>query len=183
MSIVLVWNGDWGRGCDEAEISEEKRLFTEWGQGIQWMKAWVSNSTGKAIQWRGFGHSMNRRILWIETSVLIPFPNLRNCSCSKSSGIHFDYKRTLVLVICLSLRLAWQLGVMTFRRLQAAVTGPSQLDLPLWHPLDLIRTWTSGFKVRVRSKSGLVGGFGRGRGRRGRSSLEGPLAAWKVLGR
>ena len=24
-----IWNGVWGRGCDEAEISEEKRLFTE----------------------------------------------------------------------------------------------------------------------------------------------------------
>ena len=28
-------NGVWGRGCDEAEISEEKLLFTEWGPGIQ----------------------------------------------------------------------------------------------------------------------------------------------------
>ena len=24
-----------GKGCDEAEISEEKRLFTEWGPGIR----------------------------------------------------------------------------------------------------------------------------------------------------
>ena len=52
------WNGVLGRGCDEAEISEEQRLLTEWGQGIQWMKALVRNSTGKAIQWRGFGHSV-----------------------------------------------------------------------------------------------------------------------------
>ena len=29
------WNGVLGRGCDEAEISAEKPLFTEWGQGIQ----------------------------------------------------------------------------------------------------------------------------------------------------
>ena len=29
------WNGVWGRGCDEEEISEEKRLFTDWRQGIQ----------------------------------------------------------------------------------------------------------------------------------------------------
>ena len=29
------WNGVLGRGCDEAEISEEKCLFTEWGPDIQ----------------------------------------------------------------------------------------------------------------------------------------------------
>ena len=63
---LRFWNGVWGRGCDEAEISEEKRLFIEWGQGIQWMKALVRNSTGKAIQWRGLGHSVNRRTLKIE---------------------------------------------------------------------------------------------------------------------
>ena len=45
-----VWNGVSGRGCDEAEISEEKHLFTEWGPGIQCMKALARNSTGKAIQ-------------------------------------------------------------------------------------------------------------------------------------
>ena len=53
-------------GCVEAEISKEKHLFSEWGQGIQWMKALVRNSTGKAIQWRGLGHSVNRQTLWIE---------------------------------------------------------------------------------------------------------------------
>ena len=30
-----IWNGVLGRGCDEVEISEEKRLFTEWLPGIQ----------------------------------------------------------------------------------------------------------------------------------------------------
>ena len=67
-------NGVLGRGCDEAEISEEKRLFTEWGPGIQWMKASVRNSTGKAIQWRGFGHSVNRRTLKIEIFCAHPLP-------------------------------------------------------------------------------------------------------------
>ena len=43
-----AWNGALGRGCDEAEISEEKRAFTQGGQGIRQMKALVS--TGKAIQ-------------------------------------------------------------------------------------------------------------------------------------
>ena len=31
----MDWNGVWRRGCDEAEISEEKRLFTESWEGIQ----------------------------------------------------------------------------------------------------------------------------------------------------
>ena len=47
--LALSQNGVLGRGCDEAKISEEKRLFTEWGPGIQCMKALVRNSTGKAI--------------------------------------------------------------------------------------------------------------------------------------
>ena len=32
---VNIWGRVLGRGCDETEISEEKRLFTEWGLGIQ----------------------------------------------------------------------------------------------------------------------------------------------------
>ena len=36
---VIISNGmayeGLGRGCDEAKISEEERLFTEWGPGIQ----------------------------------------------------------------------------------------------------------------------------------------------------
>ena len=51
--LVAVWHMTWsrvlGRGCDEAETSEEKRLFTEWGPSIQRMKASVRNSTEKAI--------------------------------------------------------------------------------------------------------------------------------------
>ena len=30
------------------------------------MRALVRNSTGKGIQWRGFGHSVGRRALWVE---------------------------------------------------------------------------------------------------------------------
>ena len=35
LNLPPNWNGVWGRGCDEAEISKEKCLFTEWGGGIQ----------------------------------------------------------------------------------------------------------------------------------------------------
>ena len=79
MRMTGFWSRVWGRGCDEAEISEEKRLFTEWGPGIQWMKALVRNSTGKAIQWRGFGPSVNRWTLKILNFVRSsPSPNLRS---------------------------------------------------------------------------------------------------------
>ena len=64
------WNGVWGRVCNEAEISEEKRLFTKSGEGIQWMEALVRNSTGKGNsvkELRPF--SVNRRTLQIETNL------------------------------------------------------------------------------------------------------------------
>ena len=32
---IFSRNGDWGKECGEAEMSEEKRLFTEWCPGIQ----------------------------------------------------------------------------------------------------------------------------------------------------
>ena len=38
----LFWNEVWGKGCDNTEISEEKRLVAEVGQGIQRMKALLS---------------------------------------------------------------------------------------------------------------------------------------------
>ena len=55
-----------GRGSDEALFSEKKRVFSEEGGGIQWMRGLVRISTGKAIQWRGPGHSVNRRTPKIE---------------------------------------------------------------------------------------------------------------------
>ena len=51
-----------------------KAPFTESRQGIQWMKALVRTSTGKAIQWRGFGHSVNRWIWKIEIFCAHPLP-------------------------------------------------------------------------------------------------------------
>ena len=52
-TFIQCWhwdrNGVWGRRCDEADFSEEKRLFTESQQGIQWMKA----SIGKEFYRKG----------------------------------------------------------------------------------------------------------------------------------
>ena len=44
-------------------FSEQKGYFSEKGGGIQWMRGLVRISTGKAIHWRGPGHSVNRRTL------------------------------------------------------------------------------------------------------------------------
>ena len=71
-----------GTECGEGEATKQKSAkrqtpFTEWGQGTQWTKALVRNSTGKATQWRGQAHSVNRQTLKTEFfSALIPFPNL-----------------------------------------------------------------------------------------------------------
>ena len=50
-----------GRGCDEALFSERKGFSVKRGEAIQWTRGLVRISTGKAIQWRGSGHSLNRR--------------------------------------------------------------------------------------------------------------------------
>ena len=51
------WNQVLGRGCDTAEISEEKRLSLNGSRHSVNEGISVRNSTGKAIQWRGSGHS------------------------------------------------------------------------------------------------------------------------------
>ena len=54
-----------GRGCDEALFSDKKGFSVKRGEAIQWMRGLVRISTGKAIQWRGSGHSLNRHAgLW-----------------------------------------------------------------------------------------------------------------------
>ena len=52
------WNRSrfWGRECDEALFSGKKRFQWKGGR-IQWMMCLVRISTGKAIQWRVWGHS------------------------------------------------------------------------------------------------------------------------------
>ena len=53
-----------------------KGVFSEKAREIQWMRGLVRISTGKAIQWRGPGQSMNRRTLKSKKkkAVLIQFP-------------------------------------------------------------------------------------------------------------
>ena len=55
-----------GRGCNEALFSEKKGFSVKRGEAIQWIRGLVRICTGKAIQWRGSGHSLNRRTLKTE---------------------------------------------------------------------------------------------------------------------
>ena len=55
-----------GRGCDKALFSEKKGVSVKRGEAIQWMRGLVRIFIGKAIQWRGSGHSLNRRTLKTE---------------------------------------------------------------------------------------------------------------------
>ena len=55
-----------GQGIRRSTFQWKKRVFSEEGGGIQWMRGLVRISTGKAIQWRGPGHSVNRRTPKIE---------------------------------------------------------------------------------------------------------------------
>ena len=71
-----------GRGCDEALFSEKKKGFSvKRGEAIQWKGGLVRISTGKASQWRGSGHSLNRRTL--QTKKLL------SSSPSRKSALNF----------------------------------------------------------------------------------------------
>ena len=52
-----------GMGCDEALFSEKKGFSVKRGGGNSVNGGLVRISTGKAIQWRGPGHSVNCRTL------------------------------------------------------------------------------------------------------------------------
>ena len=90
----LCWSGVLGRGCNEAEISEEKRLFTEWGPGIQRMKAFGKELYRKGNsmkKFRPFSESPDSKKL--KFSVLIPFPKFSLRLCFKSPRPHIPCRR------------------------------------------------------------------------------------------
>ena len=55
-----------GKGMRRSTFQWKKGFSVERGEAIQWMRGLVTISTGKAIQWRGWGHSLNRRTPKIE---------------------------------------------------------------------------------------------------------------------
>ena len=56
------WEGD----ATKHFFQWKKGFSVKRGEAIQWIRGWVRISTGKAIQWRGSGHSLNRWTLKTE---------------------------------------------------------------------------------------------------------------------
>ena len=77
-----------GRRCDKALFSEKKGFSVKRGEAIQWMGGLVRISTGKAIQWRGPGDSVNRRTLKSE--------KLLSSSPSRKSALRMVAKMLVV---------------------------------------------------------------------------------------
>ena len=79
-----------GEGMRRSTCQWKKGFSVKRGEAIQWMRGLVRISTGKAIQWRGPGHSVNRRTLKSE--------KLLSSSPSRKSALN-DRRRTLVIRI------------------------------------------------------------------------------------
>ena len=66
----FFWEGDATK-----DFSVKKKGFSvKRGEAIQWMRGLVRISTGKAIQWRDSGHSLNRRTLKFKSCCPHPLP-------------------------------------------------------------------------------------------------------------
>ena len=55
-----------GKGMRRSTFQWKKGLSVKRGEAIQWKRGLARMSTGNAIQWRGSGHSLNRRTLKTE---------------------------------------------------------------------------------------------------------------------
>ena len=65
---ILVEEPMFGEGDAKKHFSVKEGFFFQWkkGGGIQWTRGLVRMFTGKAIRWRGLGHSANGRTLKTE---------------------------------------------------------------------------------------------------------------------
>ena len=75
-----------GEGMRRSTFQWKKGFSVKRGEAIQWMRGLVRISTGKAIQWRGPGHSVNRRTLKSE--------KLLSSSPSRKSTLTLDILRS-----------------------------------------------------------------------------------------
>ena len=66
VSCFVYFEPIFGKGMRRSTFQWKKGFSVKRGEAIQWMRGLVRLSTGKAIQWRGPGHSVNRRTLKIE---------------------------------------------------------------------------------------------------------------------
>ena len=65
-NIGDFWEPIFGKGMRRSTFQWKKGFSVKRGEAIQWIRGFVRISTGKAIQWRGSGHSLNRRALKTE---------------------------------------------------------------------------------------------------------------------
>ena len=89
-SAMPIIRADFWEGDATKHFSVKKRGFSvKRGEAIQWMKGLVRISTGKAIQWRGSGHSLNRRTLKLKSCCPHPLPQIMGIifSQQESGGI------------------------------------------------------------------------------------------------
>ena len=78
-----------GKGMRRSTFLRGKKggFSVKGGEAIQWIRGVVRISTGKAIQWRGPGHSLNRRTLKTE--------KLLSSSPSRKSALIFSEQKKL----------------------------------------------------------------------------------------
>ena len=81
--LMSFLGADFWAGDPTKHFSVKKKGFSEKGGGVQWMRGLVRISTGKAIQWRGPGHSVNCRTPKIEKL-------LSKSTSQKSAPKNFD---------------------------------------------------------------------------------------------
>ena len=90
LSKILLEVADFLEGDATKHFSLKKKGFSvKRGEAIQWIRGLVRISTGKAIQWRAPGDSVNRRTLESEkkVAVLIPFPKIGSYFRGSSIGV------------------------------------------------------------------------------------------------
>ena len=97
----------WGRGCDEALFSEKRGFQWNRGEAIQWIRGLVRISTGNAIQWRGSGHSLNRRTL--KTEKLLSSSPSRKSALMHVALLSEIIQERLPLKSQIALQVTWRL--------------------------------------------------------------------------
>ena len=95
------------------------------GEAIQWMGGLVRISTGKAIQWRGPGHSVNRRTLKSE-KLLSSSPSRKSALMGWCAGRHVDHPCGWQISPCTLLEKSLILGFLSCLRATEAITPNEQ---------------------------------------------------------
>ena len=102
------------KGMQRSTFQWRKGLSVKRGEAIQWMRGLVRIATGKAIQWRRLGHSVNRRTLKTE--------KLLSSSPCRKSALNLGQAR--------SRRKTWKRKILTRIIVSGLPPKPSPRQLP-----------------------------------------------------